>query len=33
LHSNSQIANVDLPQLLGPATINVNGCCSFSFIL
>jgi len=31
--SNSLITNVDLPQLLGPATINVNGRCNLSVIL
>jgi len=34
LHYISGIANVDsLQQLLGPATISVNGCCNFNVIL
>jgi len=30
LHSNSPITNVDLPQLISPAKIIANGCCSFN---
>jgi len=33
LHSNSRITEVDFPQILGPATISVNGCCSFKVIV